>query len=443
MAFHYFAYGSNLWPPELRSRCGSAMVIGRERLEGWRLVCDKPSIDGSLKLNIRPDPASTVDGVVYRIEDGERQALDAAKPRYTPIVVELGGRTTLTYTFEENPADGAPYDWYAAMCDLGAASHGISTDRVPVPAVPDPIAPGIRPATQDDLTLIQEVLGEGLAADTDRYYIHPGDFAWWVYHDDPRHPDHLSTWIQDESGFVTIDSLAPYEINVFTRTGVDRMPLIRWAQRRLDGRCEVGWVSESDAELASELKSAGYQVVSSDNSFRWDLSGELPLPELPDGWSLRAVHGEHEANARREAAHAAFGSTMPGAMHLQRYLDFMRSPVYVPERDLVAVSPDGTIAAFTVWWADPSGVAQIEPFGTHPDFHRQGIGRALIYHALSEMKRAGMRTARVCSLDDPRPAGFYRGVGFTDIGPLDWWGIQPPGELGKIGLSAASRLQVT
>lgn len=105
-------------------------------------------------------------------------------------------------------------------------------------------------------------------------------------------------------------------------------------------------------------------------------------------------------------------------MHLQRYLDFMRSPVYVAERDLVAVSPAGDVAAFMVWWADPSGVAQIEPFGTHPDFHRQGIGRALIYHGLAEMKAAGMNTARVVT---DAAAGFYRGVGFEEAGSLRWW----------------------
>ena len=37
----------------------------------------------------------------------------------------------------------------------------------------------------------------------------------------------------DKRGFVTVDSLAPNEVNVFTPPGVDRMPLIRWAQRRL------------------------------------------------------------------------------------------------------------------------------------------------------------------------------------------------------------------
>jgi ribosomal protein S18 acetylase RimI-like enzyme len=388
-------------------------------------VWDKPSSDGSAKLNIHPDSTAGVDGVVYEIEDGERQALDLCEPGYTPVVVEVDGSPALTYTYEGEPTSSAPFDWYLAMVRLGAASHGIEDHHPAVDASPDPLAPGIRPATRADTGLAQSILSEGLTARTDRYYIHPGDYAWWVHHDDPRHPDHLSTWLQDESGFVVVDSLTPGEISVFALPGVDRMPLIRWAQRRLDGTGDVAFVSDQDQELVEALSADGYSPQHVERNYRWDLTGELPQPDLPQGWDLRAVAGEQEANSRRAASHAAFESTMPGAIHLQRYLDFMRSPVYVPERDLVAVAPDGTIASFMVWWADESGVAQIEPFGTHPEFQRMGIGRALIYHGLAEMNKAGLHTCRV-GTDEPREAtAFYEGVGFEDEGRLRWWRRSP------------------
>ncbi len=100
----------------------------------------------------------------------------------------------------------------------------------------------------------------------------------------------------------------------------------------------------------------------------------------------------------------------------------MRSPVYVPERDLIAVAPDGTIASFMIWWADSrSGVGQIEPFGTHPAYQRQGVGRALMYHGLREMRAAGMRLTRVCTEDDRPATGFYEACGFADVGRLRWW----------------------
>ena len=69
----------------------------------------------------------------------------------------------------------------------------------------------------------------------------------------------------------------------------------------------------------------------------------------------------------------------------------------------------------------PVAPAQIEPFGTHPDSHRRGIGRALLYHGLGEMKRAGMHLARVCTDDDRLATAFYEGIGFRDVDRLRWW----------------------
>jgi predicted N-acetyltransferase YhbS len=418
LSFRYFAYGSNLWTPQIRSRCPSATPLGTASLEGWRLLYDKPSTDGSAKLNIRPDPDGTVEGVVYRVDDGDRARLDEAEPRYTPKCVEVAGEPTLTYCYEGEAASAPPYDWYVAMARLGAASHGVDDRVLAVDTVPDALAPGLRPGTLDDIGWIRSLLSEGLKATTDRYYIHPGDYEWWVHHDDPRYHDHLSTWIQGDLGFVTIDSRPPREIGVFTRTEVDRLPLLRWAQRRLGGRGTIGWVDDADRTLIPALQAEGFQPADSNPWFRWDLTRPLPPAELPGGWGLRPVAGEEEANARRAASHAAFGSTMPPAIHLQRYLGFMRSPAYVPDHDLIAVSPEGTVAAFMMWWADDSGVAQIEPLGTHPHFQRRGIGRALVYHGLSEMKAAGMHTARVVT---DTAGAFYRQVGFEPAGRLRWW----------------------
>jgi len=405
----------------MRSRCPSATAVGTGVIEGWRLTYDKPSTDGSAKLNIRPDPTGRVEGMVYQIEDGERQALDQAEPLYTPIEVGINGTPTLTYHYQGEPIDAPPYDWYVSVARLGAASLGLDEEPFRVDSAPDPIAPGLRPWTPDDMGIVQQILSDGLADSGGRYYVHPGDFAWWMYHDDPRHPDHFSTWVHGDSGFITIDSLSPCEINVFSRPGIDRMPLVRWAQRRLGDDGDVGWVSDADVEMTQALESDGYRPVQTYRSYRWDLTGDIPAPETQPGWSLRPVAGEDEANARRAASHAAFESSMPSAMHLERYLRFMRSPVYMPDRDLVAVSPEGRVVSFMIWWGDATGLAQIEPFGTHPDFQRQGIGRALIYHGLAQMKEVGMHTARVVTDGAREATTFYEAVGFSDAATLRWW----------------------
>jgi ribosomal protein S18 acetylase RimI-like enzyme len=180
---------------------------------------------------------------------------------------------------------------------------------------------------------------------------------------------------------------------------------------------------DADAELESYLQDSGFEPASYMLSFEMDLTVGVLVPDLGPGWELRHVRGEDEADNRREASHRAFASTMDRKLHLERYLRFMRSPVYDRERDLVAVAPDGRVAAFMVWWSDPSGIAQIEPFGTHPDFHRQGVGRALLKFGLARMQAAGMRTVRVCTEESREAAvAFYGSAGFEQGPRLGWCG---------------------
>jgi mycothiol synthase len=54
----------------------------------------------------------------------------------------------------------------------------------------------------------------------------------------------------------------------------------------------------------------------------------------------------------------------------------MDRPGYDPERAIVAVAPDGRIAASTMYWTDSrNGLGLFEPVGTHRDFRRRGRAR--------------------------------------------------------------------
>lgn len=420
MTFRYFAYGSNLWEPWLRSRCPSASAVGTARLEGWTGVYDKPSVDGSAKLNIRPDPDGSIEGVVYEINDSERGALDLAEPLYSPILTEHG----LTYTYEAEPSEALPYDWYVAVVAKGASEHGLR----PISSLtsPDPLAPGIRPTGEEDLELMMSIMSKGLRSGGVRYYPHPGELGWWMYHWDERQP--LTWWVQNEDAFAILDRKSPGEIFAFAKPGVSVWPLLDWSRRILGNAGEVAWVSDQDKEFEGELSKRGFEQTYSFISYEWNLEDRpIPQPFLPEGWTIRPVAGESEANARRSASHAAFESSMDSDRHFDRYVRFMRSPVYNSNRDLVVVNDEGRVASFMVWWLDDSGVAQIEPFGTDPDFQRLGLGRALIYRALADMKGAGMTIARVCTDEDREATSFYKGVGFDVVGALWNWDIPSPG----------------
>ncbi len=271
-----------------------------------------------------------------------------------------------------------------------------------------------------DLSKMQAIASHALASGGARCSIHPGDLAWWVHHEDPRLADSTTYWLMGDTGFAAL--VEGKDINAATVPGGDLVLLIEWI-RQLDDKAEVGSVSEADTELVSYLQASGFEPASYLLNFEMDLTeDEVPTPDLGPGWELRHVRGEEEANNRREASHRAFASKMDPQAHLDRYLRFMRSTVYDKERDLVAVAPDGRVAAFMVWWSDPSGIAQIEPFGTHPEFHRQGVGRALLRFGLGRMQAAGMRTVRVCTDESREPAvAFYASAGFGQGPRLGSW----------------------
>jgi ribosomal protein S18 acetylase RimI-like enzyme len=268
---------------------------------------------------------------------------------------------------------------------------------------------------------METVLRRGLEAGWPRYSIHPGDLAWWVHHSDPGQPE-VEYWLDGDTGLVVIGS-HEQEVDAFTVPGRSPLDLFTWGLDHLEGKGSVGLISTLDHELEGELADAGLAPAGyAEPLFIRDLDGPLPETELPQGWSLRPVRGEEEADKRRAASHAAFESTMEPGPHLERYLRFMRSPAYDGNRDLIAVAPDGRVASFMVWWPDASGIAQIEPFGTHPDFHRQGVGRALMSFALQRMQEDGMRRVRVMTGSERDPAiAFYQAMGFDPAADLRVW----------------------
>ncbi|HEY4607101.1 MAG TPA: GNAT family N-acetyltransferase [Acidimicrobiia bacterium] len=279
----------------------------------------------------------------------------------------------------------------------------------------------VSPKKPPDLRRMQAILSAAIAQRRPRYAIHPGDLAWWAYHGDPRTEDAVSYWLDGDRGFVVLDANTQ-EIFAFCLPDQSPMPLLEWGQGQLP-QARIGDVSTEDLILESELDANGYEAagVSGPIFTRHLTSDDIPQA-LPAGFTLRPVSGEEEADRRRHASHAAFGSTMGPTEHLKRYLRFMRSPVYESERDLVAVTPDGRIASFVIWWPDASGIGQIEPMGTDPAFQRQGVGRALMRYAFSRMKDAGMTQVRVIT-DDYRmdAVAFYPAVGFTRVADLRFW----------------------
>lgn len=134
------------------------------------------------------------------------------------------------------------------------------------------------------------------------------------------------------------------------------------------------------------------------------LSDPIPQPQLPPGFSIRAVIGEEEVEALVALHRAAFGTEN---MTVEERLAMMHTPEYERELDLVAVAPDGRLAAYCMCSIsaaenERSGCMQgyTDPVATHPHFQRLGLARCLLLAGLQALKARGMQFAALGTSSD-------------------------------------------
>jgi mycothiol synthase len=133
------------------------------------------------------------------------------------------------------------------------------------------------------------------------------------------------------------------------------------------------------------------------------LDEPIPVPTLPPGFTIRAVAGEPEVEAYVALHREAFGTSHKT---VEGRLAFMRDPAYVSDLDLVAVAPDGTLAAFVVGGIDaeqeePGGrrYGSTDPIGARPAFRRLGLARALLLEGCRRLAARGVATVEVTTGD--------------------------------------------
>jgi mycothiol synthase len=170
-----------------------------------------------------------------------------------------------------------------------------------------------------------------------------------------------------------------------------------------------------DAILRALAEEAGYEAGSEWLVMTRPLDAPLPEPALPEGLVVRRVAGIHEAEKRADVHAAAFGPH--SSMTAEAYRDFMRAPGYDSGLDIITVAPDGRFASFAMCWYDPMNrVGEFEPVGTHPDFQRMGLGKAVIAEGLRRLKRLGAGTVMVlCDKDNLAAQALYGSMGFEEV----------------------------
>jgi mycothiol synthase len=153
-----------------------------------------------------------------------------------------------------------------------------------------------------------------------------------------------------------------------------------------------------------------------------DLADPIPQPAFPEGFTLIHSRGAEDAERWVDMFNLSFidhwGFT---PMKIESQQHWVSNPKYDPERDLVAVAPDGTWAAFCFCWIDPDDNERnnrlegwIDVLGTRRGYRKIGLGRAMLLAGLHRLKQDGMTTAKL-GVDAENPTGalkLYESAGF-------------------------------
>lgn len=203
--------------------------------------------------------------------------------------------------------------------------------------------------------------------------------------------------------------------------------MLEWAERHYEKARPPGtrnWplkvsVNQRDEARAALLAQRGYENRGPDEvSLSRSLAEPLPESRLPEGYTIRALGRENEADVAGFTASVNLvfrADFTPDAMSV-----CMGAPT--PHEDLAVISPDGTFAAFcTAWLIEANRVGTFEPVGTHPAYRRQGLGRAMMYDALRRLRASGATVAELGTGYGVPAVHFYEALGFHVAGTMDLW----------------------
>jgi len=286
-----------------------------------------------------------------------------------------------------------------------------------------------RQYTDDDLPHVQAALARWIQEAGDCGYCHVGELAYHIYkglHDKLPISELVQIW-EDESGIIGIANNflfdnafelftspayrgTPHELHMLQAAEeITRRSMQKMGSEESSLIIDVWDCDNTRQKLLSQLGFEEYRVW----GYYTERSLSLPIPEpqLPQDFTIRACT---IADYARYVA--AYNSAFDADWSPETYRDaVMTKPGFDPQRYIAVVAPDGQFAAFTIIWFDEvNKVGLFEPVGTHKDFHRMGLGRAMMLHCLHEMKRRGMETAKVGhDATNLAADGLYQSIGFT------------------------------
>lgn len=143
---------------------------------------------------------------------------------------------------------------------------------------------------------------------------------------------------------------------------------------------------------------------------------DLPIPDIdcPEGYEIRSVKGRADYDQLAAVIRLVFGHGE--WFNAEVYEGITRCSFYKRDLDLVAVAQDGTFASFCTFRMDlASGITNLEPVGTHPNYRQVGLAKALISEGLKRTMKYDPTLFYIGgAADTPAANRLYDSVGYTE-----------------------------
>ncbi|MEO0563082.1 MAG: GNAT family N-acetyltransferase [Chloroflexota bacterium] len=280
-------------------------------------------------------------------------------------------------------------------------------------------------AGADDLPRLQHFNAQNIAMNP-AGWLHPGDVPHRLYNGLRRH--NPAGWVrvwEDGDEIIGWALLNPRgEFDVQTRDVEVMAEAVAWARRNVGD--SVPYLSidlwRAGDHRANPLYMLNFVRAKDEEPYvlrERDLNTPLADAPLPDGFTIRTARDTSDAAGLATVHAGAFGSEWTA----ESYARVMQSPGYDPTREWVVVAPNGDFAAFCVTWIDAvNSTGYFEPVGTHRDYWRRGLAKALMTAVMQRWHDDGLATALVVHEppeENLASAKLYAGLGFEVLSLLD------------------------
>jgi ribosomal protein S18 acetylase RimI-like enzyme len=285
-------------------------------------------------------------------------------------------------------------------------------------------------AGEDDYGMIRQLLEEMYRLSGPPDYATVGDIDWWRATDED--PDAIRSsrlWFDDSGTLVGFAWLSGDTVDLFSLPAYRYIEneMLDWAETRITGASEPSdddylniFAFSNDESRRDILRRKGYERSDALHNYRSMRLGDVPVPVLPNGYTIRNVEGEVDLEQRVAVHRNAFA---PSRMTVEKHQRVMASATYQPGLDLIAVAPDGAFAAYCIVWYDEANRNGVfEPVGCHSEHRKRGLASAVMLEGMRRVQQRG--AASVCVVSDGYDEAanrLYDSLGFTLIDQNEGW----------------------